>query len=180
MLEILTSLFGGGLTGLIGGAMQKIYEFKTKKLEIDLQKLKFDNELALRRVDVEIMDREFAGRVKVAEVEGAAKVEVADSTAFAASFAEPKLLSEGSPKTAWQIWLLVLVDVFKQMIRPSLTLYLCIITTKLYFNVRQFSPLMDVAQANALLSQIVNTVLYLTTTATLWWYGTRNSQKGPK
>lgn len=167
-LGLITSAFGGGLTGLIGGAVEKVFTYKTKKLEIEQNRERFAHEVNMRKVDAEIMAQEWASRTKVAEIEGAAKVDVADAAAFAASFNEPARYSQGD-LTDKQNWWMVGLDVFRGIIRPGLTLYLCTLTTVIYFKLNTDLP---VEAAD----RIINTVLYLTTTACCWWFGSR----GPK
>lgn len=172
--EALASLFGGGLTGLIGSVVSRIFDYKTKKLEIEQARERFAHEVAMRRVDAEILQAEYAGRTKVAEVEASGREAVADAQAFAASFNEPVRYSADVAPTAGQGWLLVLLDVLRGLVRPGLTIYLCVITTMVYLQARWLlgagiSP--DAAQAT--LDRIIETVLYLTSACTLWWFGSR-------
>lgn len=149
----------GGITGLIGGIAEKITAYKTKQLEIELEKQKFANELALRKVDAEILAQEWAARTKVADIEATAQVETEDSKAFATSY-------QMEPQTYGIKWL----DALRGSIRPALTLYLCGIVTVMYL--RTDGGTID-AQA------VANTILYLCVTATCWWFGSRGvkSQK---
>lgn len=158
---ILTDLMFGGLTGLIGGIAQKVADYKTKKLELELLQRKTDAEIALRRVDAEIMKEEWSQRTKVAEMETA-------SADFQASFNEPELYSENVKPTKQQAWLLILVDFLRGFVRPFLTLYLCGIVTVLYLHTEggTVDP-----------QTIVDTLLYLCVTATTWWFGARNTSK---
>ena len=175
----IASIFGGGLTGLIGSVTSKIYEFKTKKLEIELQKDKYANEIALKKVDAEIMAQEWAARTKVAEVEAEAKVDIEDSKAFnTALTSEPQRYAQGD-LTHTQNWLMIILDLFRGIIRPSLTVYLCAITTVIYIKANHIlnSNLVLPSMAYDLVTQIVNTILYLTTSCVLFWFGTRNHLK---
>jgi hypothetical protein len=175
----IASIFGGGLTGLIGSVTQRIFEFKTKKLEIELQKEKFANEIALKKADAEIMAQEWAARTKVAEVEGAAKVEVEDAKAFnTALTSEPQRYSQGELSNK-QNWLMVVLDFARGVIRPGLTLYLCAITTVIYVKASRLlkSDIILPGMAYDLVNQIISTILYLTTTCVLFWFGTRNTKK---
>lgn len=184
MLEILGSLLTGGATGLLGTAIQRVFEFKTKKLEIEAEAKRFEHEVALRRVDAEIMAQEWAARTKVAEVEAEGKIEVADSAAFAAALtSEPKLYSERVRELSpAQSWLMVILDFTRGVIRPGLTLYLCAITTAIYIQSRMLLDGNTILPTMAydLVDKIVQTILYLTTTCVLFWFGTRNKQKAPK
>lgn len=175
-LGLITSAFGGGLTGLLGGVVDKVFTYKTKKLEIEQNRERYAHEVNMRKADAEIMAQEWAARTKVAEVEGAAKVDVADAAAFAASFNEPERYA--TEVTEKQNWLMVGLDVCRGVVRPGLTLYLCILTTLLYLKAHKLVPSeVPVDHALGMVTEIQNTIMYLTTTCILWWFGTRNKAK---
>lgn len=175
-LGLITSAFGGGLTGLIGGAVDKVFAYKTKKLEIDQDRERFAHEVNMRKADAEIMAQEWASRTKVAEIETSAKIDVADAATFSASFNEPIRYSEHN--TEKQNWLMVGLDVIRGIVRPGLTLYLCVLTTLLYLKAHKLVPAeIPTDAALAMVSEIQNTIMYLTTTCILWWFGTRNKAK---
>lgn len=176
ILSLVTSVFGGGITGLIGSITQHVLEFKTKKLELEANRDKFAHEERMVKAEAEVMAQEWAARTKVAETESAARIDVADSAAFAASFNEPARYSEHT--TEKQNWFMVGLDVLRGVVRPGLTVYLCILTTLLYLKAQRLLPT-DLApdQALGLVNDIVGTILYLTTTCILWWFGTRNKAK---
>lgn len=178
LLSGVASILGGGITGVIGSVAQRIFEYKTKKLEIELQKEKFANEQALRKLDAEIMSQEWAARAKVAQVEGEANIETEDAKAFASALtSEPKLYHEGTLTSA-QNWLMVVLDFARGIIRPGLTIYLCALTTLIYIQARAvMGHFIDPTQAYNLVDGIVQTVLYLTSTCVLFWFGTRNTGK---
>lgn len=158
---MITDLMFGGLTGLIGGIAQKVADYKTKKLELELLQKKTEAEIALRRVDAEIMAQEWAARTKVAEIETA-------SADFKASFNEPEMYSANVKPTRQQSWLLVVVDFLRGFVRPFLTLYMCGVVTLLYWRT-------DGGSINP--QTIVDTILYLAIMSCSWWFGSRTSSK---
>lgn len=176
----IASVLSGGLTGVIGSVAQGIFEYKSKKLDIELQKEKFANEIELRKVDAQVMAQEWAARTQVATVEATAQVDTEDAKAFAASLtSEPKTYHEGQLTTG-QNWMMVILDFCRGIIRPGLTIYLCVLTTAVYFQAKFLLKTNDISveQAVGLVTQIINTILYLTTSCVLWWFGSR--QKGKK
>lgn len=177
----LTSVATGGITGLFGTAIGAIFTYKSKQLDIELQKQKYANDVAMKDLDSKIMAQEWSARTQVAQVNADAAKDTEDSKAFAASLtSEPIRYAEG-PLTSKQNWFMVLLDFFKGLIRPSLTLYLAALTTMIYL---QAHALMghDIPadQATALVTRIIDTVLYLTTTVVLWWFGSRAHDKKEK
>lgn len=187
MLELLGTVFGsifsGGATGLIGIVLQRVADYKNKQLDLQIEQQKQSHEIALRRVDAEIMAQEWAARTKVAEVEAAGREAVADAQAFAASFGlEPKRYAEGVKFTHGQGWVMVALDALRGSVRPMLTVYLCLLTTLVYLQARTVlgSAELDVATATDVWKMVVGNILYLTTTCVLWWFGTRSRGKPPE
>jgi hypothetical protein len=182
LLGGLTSLLSGGVTGLVGSAIGGYFTYKSKKLDIELQKEKYANDVALKELDSKIMAQEWAARTQVAQVTADAQVESEDAKAFAASLtSEPQRYAQGS-LTSNQNWLMVLLDSFRGIIRPGLTLYLAALTTMIYLQAHALlgsSPL-TTDQATGLVTKIIDTVLYLTTTCVLFWFGSRVHEKKSK
>ena len=172
----ITALFGGGLTGLIGGVTEKIFAYKAKKLEVQANKEKYAHEVNMKQADAAIMAQEWAARTKIADTEAAKEMDIADAKAFSASFNEPVRYAD-KELTAKQTWLMVVLDTIRGLVRPGLTLYLCAITTVLYIKARLLVPSeVPVEHALGMVNDITNTILYLTTTCVLWWFGTRNKK----
>lgn len=171
----IASVLSGGLTGIIGSVAQGIFAYKSKQLDVELQKEKYINELELRKADAAIMAQEWASRTQIAQTEASAQVDSEDAKAFTTALtSEPQRYSEGQ-LTNKQNWLMVLLDFCRGIIRPGLTLYLCGITTAVYFHAKDLMGHdMSPEQSYQLVMQIVNTILYLTTTCVLFWFGTRN------
>lgn len=178
--EIITSVFGGGLTGLIGAGVQKFFEFKTKKLELEAAAAKYVHEVNMKKADAEILAQEWAARTRVAEVEAAGREAVADAQAFEASLTnEPKRYAEGLKATPRQAWLMFGLDLVRGIVRPALTLYLCGISTAIFVMAYQIVVTLpsDPAAAQKTYDMIVKELVYLTVTCVLWWFGTRKSSK---
>ena len=182
MLEILGtiagSIFSGGATGIIGIIAQRFADYKNKQLDLQLEAQRFSQALEMKRVDADIMKEEYAAKRDIVLVETKGATDVADAAALAASYAmEPKKYSEGS-LTPGQNWLMVLIDAFRGFVRPALTVYLCLFVTLIYFLARDKVNAEDLTadQAIELWKLLIGTILYVWTTCTLWWFGTRNKQ----
>lgn len=189
MLELFgtlfSSIFAGGATGLLGVLVQRYFDHKNRELDKQLEAQRQTHELSMRDKDAAIMAQEWAGRTKVADIEAAATVNAADAAAFGESFKlEPKQYSSNVVKpTKGQSWVLILVDAMRGIVRPGLTVYLCAITTLIYSDAQMLLGKvqgMTATEALDLTKMVVGTVLYLTTTCVLWWFGTRNKQTAPQ
>ena len=186
MLELFGSLFtsivSGGLTGIAGVVVQRYADYKNKQLDIEMNKVKFQNDIDLKQIDLEIIQEESNARVKVAEIETEGRSDVADSNAFSQSFyTEPQRYSEKVKTTQGQAWLFVVLDFIRGLIRPTLTVYLCVLSTLVYTQARTLIEQgLSPTESLDLVKQVVGTILYLTTTCVLWWFGTRNKGPQPK
>jgi hypothetical protein len=182
MLEIVGTIFGsifsGGATGLLGVIFQRFADYKNKQLDIQVEAQKQANAIAMKEVDAKIMAQEWAARLQVTQTEVEGRSDVASTEAFAKSYElEPKLYATGKLSNG-QRWVMVCLDAVRGLVRPVLTIYLCILTTLVYWEAKTLmTPEAGQAAAYELTKLIVGSILYLTTTCVLWWFGTRNSDK---
>lgn len=179
---LVSSVMGGGATGLLGIVLQRFADYKNRQLDIALEKSRSEAEVARRNADLALIKEEYAGKVRMAQEETTAAREVADSNAFAKSlFTEPTRYSSDKGLTTNQQWLLVVLDFIRGVVRPLLTVYLCVLTTYIWWQVRQLLAVEDLDAQNVLLvwQKVVDTILYLSTTCILWWFGTRNKAVQP-
>jgi hypothetical protein len=183
LLNGLLAIVSGGATGLLGVIAQRLFDHWKLKQELDQMRERNRHEQEMKRIDLTIMKEEWAQRVKVAQVEGETAREVADSQAFAASFAtEPKRYSEGVKIGKVGAFLLVLADILRAIVRPGLTVYLAWIATEIYRASQAILATEELQDGtlDKLHSQIVLTLLYLFVTCVTWWFGTRNRTPQPK
>src|SRR5262249_32417820 len=141
MLELLGTVFGsifsGGATGLIGILIQRFADYKNKQVDMQLEKQRGEIELQKRAADQAIMREEYAGKLQVAQEEGATARDVAESIAFTKSlFEEPARYSNAATLSPGQQWVMVVLDACRGAVRPFLTIYLCALTTYVWFQVR--------------------------------------------
>lgn len=176
ILSVVTSILGGGVTGLAGTVIQNVYSYKAKKLDIELEKARHANELEQRRLDAEVMKQEWAARTQIAEVTAQGEVDKADAEAFAKSYdLEPERYSNPTTLTHAQNWFMVLLDSLRAVVRPAMTIYLCVLTSFIYFQTRGLIT-SNPGDSFALLEKLVETILFLFVSVTLWWFGSRATQ----
>jgi hypothetical protein len=175
-VDIVSSIISGGATGIIGAAVSRYADYKNKQLDVSMQKEKFSHEIELRHADARIMELEWSYKDKIAATEAQTHVEQYDSDAFKTALtSEPQRYSLVEKLTNSQNWLMVLLDFVRGAIRPGLTLYLCAITTVVYFQSSKIiaNQTVSVQQAVDIYNQITATILYLCTTVVLFWFGCR-------
>lgn len=153
---MISSIVLSGITGLVGGIAEKVMSYKTKKLELEAEQKRFEHEVALRKVDAEIMAQEWKARTQVATIEADAAMDVEASKGFAKSY-------DLEPKKYGIKWL----DAFRGSIRPGLTLYLVVLTSVMYSRT-------DGGKIDPML--VAETILSLTVMACGWWFGSRGEK----
>lgn len=174
----------GGITGLVGTYLTKREERLAREQDLKMQQLQNEHELKSKEIDIQIIDKEWEGRNQVAISEGQAREAEADAEAFAESFKlEPKQYSDPEKRSWFVRFILGILDFVRGLMRPALTIYLCVLTSKIYWTlvemIEELNLLPTAEQINLTHSLIVNTILYLFTTCVTWWFGTRNKQKPP-
>lgn len=183
------NVVSGGATGLLGVIVQRGADIWNKKQEIERQRLQWEHDRDMRRIDGELLDKEWNHKAAIAMTEADAARDVQAGKAFEESQRrEAQRYSEGmaAPKGgkvakffAAVGWLLmVILDFARGAVIPGLTIYLCALTTLVYMQARELlgGDNLDAVMALAISKQIVDTILYLTTTCVLWHFGTVNRQ----
>jgi len=187
--NILTSIIGGGLTGLIGNALTSFTNFK-------MQKLKNQHEEKMSELDMQTIRLEAEMNVKVTQAETEGKIALADMEVLKTSIAESQkpLFQESymnklmkSPWTAWiraiLSFLFGVVDFLKHLARPALTYYLMGVSTWITIvawqtlqKTSETTPL-ETAQAYDLFDKIITIMVYLTVSCVSWWFADRRTAK---
>ncbi|QCG76673.1 TMhelix containing protein [Vibrio phage vB_VhaS_R21Y] len=171
--DIFTAAVSGGLTGLLGTVFSGLVMWKENS-----DKRKF--ELEMRRLDISERKAEAEITLKQTEAETEATKIAAELNAFQASQKGDKATySTKHPSNGW----LIAVDVVRGLIRPVLTLALVTITTMITFDAIEatggYEKFVAVQGVNIVLS-LIESLIYMTNTAVLWWFGARSLSKSVK
>ena len=170
---MLGSLISGGLTGILGAVVSNVTDiFK------DRQKQAHEREN--RKLDLEAMDKEYSFEMSRTAAENQSKLDAAEIGLIAMSYEhDAASYSKGMKiKSGFLQGLLVFVDVIRGLVRPVLTAFLiwCIWDTRL--EVKAIIEAAGIAtipieQAISIYAAVVDAIIYIGTTACLWWFGTR-------
>ena len=151
MFDLIATVVSGGATGIIGSIVGGAFKWLDRRdaaREADAVRA---HELSLQRLAIETRGAETESERAIVEAE----------TAGAALVASYRHDRAAAPATPW------VADV-KAMVRPALTFALIVLTAAIYF------ALDDGADGAAeLRAYVVNTVVYTTSAAVLWWFGDR-------
>ena len=162
MLDLLMGVLSGGVTGLIGTVISGGMKFFENKQ-------KHGHELAIMDMEIKQMHVEAEIARDVAELDMESKDRTAAWSALEASYKE----STSRMSTGDSQWL-VMVDVVRGLMRPVITLGLLLGIGVIYFTVGANATLPD---GTPMTVNIIQTVLFVGTTAVLWWFGTRHLSK---
>lgn len=175
MLDTLGTICSGGITGLLGTALQGIGEYFRRRQS-------FRQELELRRLDMAMMDKEWEYRDRIACREGDLRLQQSsdalrqssydhDQATYSQRLAIHSVALKGT---------LVFVDVVRGLIRPTLTLLLCVLMWQTLVQAGEVLELagisgLEPAAALRIYRDIVTTALYVAVTAIVWWFGGRSN-----
>jgi len=165
--DALGAIASGGITGLLGAGINIFGEIKKQKMifehDENMEELKQDG----MRLQMDIITEQTKAAINVSEMAAFTESQKNDEASY----------SKGQELSAGQKWLMVIVDFMRGMIRPSMTIYMTVLTTILYVQVMNLvgglEGVIDKDMAMQLVQQVVLVILYITTTVILWWFGTR-------
>ena len=155
------SFLTGGASGLLGTALSSVMGYFQEKQahknrlaerEFDLKEIRLEAENAERQQALNL-EREQAS---------------ADSKQLIASYKEAStLFSKGMSLTPAQGWVLVFVDFIRGLMRPALTIFYLYGTWAIW---RELGP-------DNMGKPAEHAIIYLSTTCTLWWFGSRHIER---
>jgi hypothetical protein len=149
-MEILTILFGGGATGLLGTLLSQVFSWCNKKQQLQELSLTFEHEIRLQEMQLKSLRQETEREIFIAET-------TANSEALQGAYAHDT--NVGKPST----WV---VDAIK-LFRPTITLILVLLTGAIYFTTNNL-----MIQAT-----IVDAIIFCTIAAMTFWFGDRSIAK---
>lgn len=161
MFDAVISVLTGGATGLLGTVVSGAIDFFQSRAE-------HNRELDLRRLDIELAQAEANSAERVAAIEAEGARGRAELEAMAASYRE----ASSRMSRPGDGFLMKLVDFVRGMTRPVLTWGLVALVGVIYFTLGAGG-----LEPEAIRPRIIETVLYLTTAAVLWWFGQRQIEK---
>lgn len=181
MIDAISGLFSGGLTGVLGALVTNVADYFEKRNERK-------HRLEMRKLDLEELDKEYSYQKSMAEAEQTFELDKAGYDLQEASYEhDAASYSRGMKIERW--WLkamLVFVDFIRGLVRPALTLFLIWLVWETRMEVKAIidaSGLESIAPERAvdIYSQVVHMILYMAGMTVAWWFGTRpRKQKDSK
>jgi hypothetical protein len=168
LLGIIKLLSSAGFGTIFGGVMGLL----NRKVDLQAKRMDQDHELAMRDKDAAIAAQEWAGRTRVAEVEGAAAAEVEAFKALGESysFAKP---GEGTKMAA-----------FSSFVRPFVSLGYWLVTSLgsawiLYYAFAVAKVQLTPEQWYELVMYVIAWIAFMAGATIGWWFAMRPGGKMP-
>jgi hypothetical protein len=193
ILGFLGSTAFGSITGLIGNFINQWQLRKSKKME-------FDHEIAMAKVQIDILNAKTDAAIKIneAQIKGAVELEeskayttnivVANQESFSDAWLDKLLETTGwyrlftLPLASFLMFGFAIVDIIKGFMRPVLTLgftaafgYITYMSYTI-IKAKGFETLTP-EQAVLYFTMAVDTCVMLTATCVTWWYADRRMAK---
>lgn len=185
---LLTGVFSGGATGLLGVLLQRFFDMKKQQNDLELVKLNNQNALEVRRLELDaqakIAERGAEAQERVADLDTQAREAEAAARDYQASMQADRatyLAPEAQQTSRLARWLMAFVDFARGIIRPGVTVYVLALETVLMLWVRDLYQRslvqMTPVETHQLMHDVVGTVSYLAVTCTVWWFGIRPARQ---
>lgn len=167
----------GAVTGFLGPIVTQWFHLKEERLKAEERAKDRIHELA-------VIDKEGEWATKRLTIEGEIRAEEAAQQSFAASyqFGNENLIPDGAKLTPKQMNWVVRVEVFSKAIRPFTTVYYNIVFAVLYSVlawqiVKTGQVFLSSKESIDIFRECTYSMIGLTETCTLWWYGARKMSK---
>jgi len=177
-MDLIGGVLSGGATGLIGLGVNAFMSFKKEKEENRHKE-------SMVTLNTEAMKAEATLEIEKVEIEGNIQQNIQASkdaaAGLAASYEHDSAAYYKGKQGKVAHFFFGVVDFCRGMIRPSLTVYLVVLTSLMYWAMVDLVDGMGTgindAKAVEIILMIVAMVLYLTSTCVTWWFGGRQLEK---
>lgn len=171
LTDIFSTVATGGITGVIGSVFTGIMAYKEKGAQRAHEKQMRDLDIQERKAEAEIS-------LKQVEAETEGQIAMGELQAFNTSLSSDQARYATG---ANEHWAFVIVDVIRGLMRPALTVGLSYALCQVIFDVIEALGGWEVvvaAQGMSIVNDLIQSLIYVTTTAIVWWFGSRAVQKG--
>lgn len=171
------AIMTGGVTGLAGAGLQFLGNYFKDKQDKKHQ-------LEMRKLEMDSMKLEAELALSKAQQEAEASMAIAEQHAFEKSFDNDRATytpANGVDPRA--TWFLVCIDFIRGLVRPLITLWFVYLLADLQAQVFKLTGGLEKMPAIAieqLFNNIILTILYISTTVVLWWFGSRSQKMKSK
>lgn len=179
ILGAVGSAASGGLLGLFGTGIKMWADHKAEEAkrafelamrQADREEMQLEHDLQMKQVEAQA-DRDIAlanqNRLTT-ESQIAGDVELAELNLRQASYSNDKATYGGG-----------FVDAIRGIMRPTLTLYFAVLMALIAYQIMQITGnIIGTANAQYMLKEVINAIIFLATTSVTWWFGSRPVKRG--
>ena len=196
-MAILSAGIAGAATGILGTITTTVFGYfnDKQKNKQELEVLKETNKHESEMVDARIREMEAESRAQIQKItlEGDIARDIAAQESFNISqqFGNQRAIDNSSIKllfeykwTRWLgallVFLLAIGDVLRVYIRPCITISLMIITSGIVvYHLQILDDNVELIDKDTIF-MVIDSVIYLTVSVILWWFGMRTTEKTPR
>lgn len=180
---VMSGVLSGGATGLLGAFIQRGFDYLGRWIDVKLAVLSNENALALYAAETERLkakiqlDKELDASAQIS----AASVPDQSYEQDDIKYVDASLQNRTDRVGKTIAIMMATVDFIRGVLRPGMTAYLCILTTVMFFWVKDLAAVHGVNLTGdnvvQLINMIIGTITYVFTTCALWWFGVRAGRK---
>lgn len=177
LISLFSNIFTGTFFGLVGSTVTKYFDLQSKRLDIDMLKLKLENERSMKEIDERIVRAEWEGRDRVSFTEAQTKMDVTDSETLRAAIThEDKLISSPSKYGQTVGAFLGIVDGIVHLVRPMISLGMLTLFTVTLCQMGLLVYKIGISPENAvsLYKTWSSAMLEMTSFVVSFWFGQRS------
>ncbi|WP_040728242.1 hypothetical protein [Thiomicrorhabdus sp. Kp2] len=179
ILGAVGSAASGGLLGLFGTGIKMWADHKAEEAkrtfelamrQADREEMQLEHDLHMKQVEAQAnRDIAIANQNRLTtESQIAGDVELAELNLRQTSYSNDKATYGGG-----------FVDAIRGLMRPTLTLYFAVLMALIAYQLMQITgQMIGTANAQYLLKEVINAIIFLATTSVTWWFGSRPVKRG--
>lgn len=168
------SALSGGLLGLFGTGIKMLADYKSQESkrtfeldmrQADLDEMQLEHDLHMKEVEAQThRDIAIAHQNRLTtESQVSGDIELGELNLRQASYSNDKATYGGG-----------FVDAIRGLMRPILTLYFALSMALIAYQLMQITGnIVGAANAQYLLKEVINAIIFLATTSVTWWFGSR-------
>lgn len=166
IIGLLSSAAGGGALGVIGN-------FLKGKAEIKIKQLDHEHEKEMKNIDIRAAEADAKIKMQLSALESSGRIEEAKVNA------EHTILKSSHDMDTARYGGGI-IDFARGIMRPLITLYLLLIMSYIGYELNKLVgglKSMDDKELFSMYDSLINSIVFLTTTAVTWWFGSRPTNK---
>ncbi len=173
IIGLLSSAAGGGALGVLGN-------FLKSKSEIKIKQLDHEHEKEIKTIDIRAAESDARIKLQLQSLKNSGDIAAAELAAARDQIAADSAIVKSSHDMDAAKYGGGFVDFARGIMRPFITIYLLVIMSYIGYELNLLVGGMDSMGAENLFTiyrDLINSIVFLATTAVTWWFGSRPTNK---